>query len=84
MSSSCIIQNCALNCCNSTGLCPSSITGCYYFYSNYIPEAVASLAVGAIIGIVIGGILLLAGIIALIVCCCRRCRAKPAYMGPSA
>lgn len=71
MSSYCasIAQNCYLNCCNASGLCPTSYTSCYYYY--YTDPVL--LSIGAIIGIVVG---CLAGVAAIIGITCWLCRRR--------
>lgn len=71
MSSYCnaIAQNCSYLCCNASGLCPVTSGNCaFYYYSPVI------LGIGAIIGIVIGGIVFITAVIAFSCWLCRRRR----------
>ena len=45
---SCHHYDCYYSCCNYYGYCPSSSSGCYYYYDSTVSGAVAGLIIGAI------------------------------------
>ncbi len=62
---SCYDYYCKYDCCNSAGYCPSSKSGCVYYYSSALKTA-------QIVGIVIGIIAFIVCIVIIIVCCVRK------------
>lgn len=67
--SKCYSQDCYYNCCNSQGNCPSSPSQCKYYYTTETNS-------GLIAGLVLGGILAVAIIIAVICYCYRKKKAE--------